>query len=95
MVIFNVIPLPVFDGDRMLKELINWIFGEKYRNLKKKRKERFVYRGKDTDCNLSEYHVESVDYVKIEYKDKTKEKSSEITLGKENYKLNKYNYKHY
>ncbi len=88
LVLFNTMPLPIFDGDRMLKEVINWIYGEKYQDLKKKKKDRFVYKEKDTECNLSEYHVENIEYVKIELKDKSEsKKKSEIILGKENYEL--------
>ncbi|MFX1493698.1 MAG: site-2 protease family protein [Promethearchaeota archaeon] len=88
LVLFNTMPLPIFDGDRMLKEVINWIYGEKYQDLKKKKKDRFVYKEKDTECNLSEYHVENIEYVKIELKDKSESKDkSEIILGEENYEL--------
>ncbi len=88
LVLFNTMPLPIFDGDRMVKEVINWIYGEKYQDLKKKKKDRFVYKEKDTECNLSEYHVENIEYVKIELKDKSELKEkSEIFLGKENYEL--------
>jgi len=88
LVLFNTMPLPIFDGDRMVKEVINWIYGEKYQDLKKKKKDRFVYKEKDTECNLSEYHVENIEYVKIELKDKSELKEkSEIILGKENYEL--------
>jgi membrane-associated protease RseP (regulator of RpoE activity) len=88
LVLFNTMPLVIFDGDRTVKELINWIFGEKYQDLKKKKKDRFVYKEKDTECNLSEYRVENIEYVKIELKDKSELKEkSDIILGKENYEL--------
>jgi hypothetical protein len=86
--LFNIVPLPVFDGDRMLKELIDWIFGKKFSGTVRKKKDRFIYKGKDTDCNLSEYHVEKVDTIKIYIKDKSdKRKSGEIILGDNNYEL--------
>ncbi|MFX1498734.1 MAG: site-2 protease family protein [Promethearchaeota archaeon] len=88
LVLFNVIPLPVFDGDRMLKELVDWIFGKNFSGVKRKRKDRFIYKGTDTDCNLSEYRVEKVDAIKVYLKDKSdKQKSKEIILGESNYEL--------
>ncbi|MFX1353898.1 MAG: site-2 protease family protein, partial [Promethearchaeota archaeon] len=86
--LFNIVPLPVFDGDRMLKELIDWIFGKKFSGTVRKKKDRFIYKGKDTDCNLSEYRVEKIDTIKIYIKDKSdKRKSGEIILGENNYEL--------
>ncbi|MFW9771040.1 MAG: site-2 protease family protein [Candidatus Thorarchaeota archaeon] len=86
--LFNIVPLPVFDGDRMLKELIDWIFGNQFSGVTKKRKDRFIYKGKDTDCNLSEYRVEKVDNIKVHLKDKSdKQRNGEIILGENNYEL--------
>lgn len=88
LVLFNVIPLPIFDGDRMLKELVDWTFGKKFSGERRKRKDRFIYKGKDTDCNLSEYRVEKIDTIKVHLKDKSeKQKSGEIILGENNYEL--------
>ena len=86
--IFNMMPIPGFDGDRIIREIIKWIFGEKYGFTKRKRTERFIYRGDDTDCHLREYHVEDVESIKIFLKGKTNDEGkSEILLGKNNYKL--------
>jgi membrane-associated protease RseP (regulator of RpoE activity) len=85
--LFNMMPLPIFDGDRFLKELIDWIFGEDYKS-KKKKTDRLVYKGTDTDCKLTEYRVENVEYVKILLKEDNKsDRNSEVLLGKENYEL--------
>lgn len=85
--LFNTTPIPVFDGDRNLKELINWIFGENYQS-KKKKKEKFIYKHDDTDCALSELRVEKVESIKILIKDNfSEDKTSEITLGNSNYEL--------
>jgi len=85
--LFNMMPLPIFDGDRFLKELIDWIFGEDYKS-KKKKTDRLVYKGTDTDCKLTEYRVENVEYVKILLKEDNKtDQNSEVLLGKENYEL--------
>jgi hypothetical protein len=85
--LFNMMPLPVFDGDRILKEFTNWIFGENY-SSKRKKKDRLIYKGTDTECKLTEYRVENIESVKILLKDAKKgDTNSEILLGKENYDL--------
>ncbi len=85
--LFNMMPLPIFDGDRFLKELIDWIFGEDYKS-KKKKIDRLIYKGTDTECKLTEYRVENVEYVKILLKEDNKsEQNGEVLLGKDNYEL--------
>ena len=85
--LFNMMPLPIFDGDRFLKELVNWIFGENYKS-KRKKKDRLIYKGIDTECKLTEYRVENIESVKILLKDSQKgDPNSEILLGKDNYEL--------
>ncbi|NVM19203.1 MAG: site-2 protease family protein [Candidatus Lokiarchaeota archaeon] len=85
--LFNMMPLPIFDGDRFLKVLVNWKFGENY-NSKRKKKDRLIYKGTDTECKLTEYRVEYVESVKILLKDAEKgDPNSEILLGKDNYEL--------
>ena len=87
LTLFNMMPLPIFDGDRFIKELIDWMFGEDYKS-KKKKTDRLVYKGTDTDCKLTEYRVENVEYVKILLKEDNKtDQNSEVLLGKENYEL--------
>jgi hypothetical protein len=82
-----MMPLPIFDGDRFLKELIDWIFGEDYKS-KKKKIDRLIYKGTDTECKLTEYRVENVEYVKILLKgDNKNNHNSEVLLGKDNYEL--------
>jgi len=86
--IFNMMPIPGFDGDRIVKEIIKWIFGEKYGKTKKKKTEKFIYRGDDTDCHLREYHVEDIESIKIHLKGKQYDNErNEIMLGENNYKL--------
>jgi membrane-associated protease RseP (regulator of RpoE activity) len=87
--LFNMMPLPIFDGDRFLKELIDWIFGEDYKSNKKKKKiDRLIYKGTDTECKLTEYRVENVEYVKILLKEDNKStQNGEVLLGKDNYEL--------
>ena len=85
--LFNMMPLPIFDGDRFLKELVNWKFGENYNSIRKK-KDRLIYKGTDTECKLTEYRVENVESVKILLKGAQKgDPKSEILLGKDNYEL--------
>jgi membrane-associated protease RseP (regulator of RpoE activity) len=85
--LFNMMPLPIFDGDRFLKELIDWIFGEDYKS-KKKKIDRLIYKGTDTECKLTEYRVENVEYVKILLKEDNKgTQNGEVLLGKDNYEL--------
>ncbi len=85
--LFNMMPLPIFDGDRLLKELIDWIFGEDYKS-KKKKIDRLIYKGTDTECKLTEYRVENVEYVKILLKeDNRSTQNGEVLLGKDNYEL--------
>ena len=82
LTIFNMMPLPIFDGDRMLKEALNSLMGRKY-TQKKTRREKFVYDLGELECKLSEYRVQEVKEVKITDKDK----DLEIILGKDNYEL--------
>jgi len=85
--LFNMMPLPIFDGDRFIKELIDWIFGKDYKSIKKKT-DRLIYKGTDTECKLTEYRVEHVEYVKILLKEDNKSnQNSEVLLGKDNYEL--------
>jgi len=85
--LFNMMPLPIFDGDRIVKEIINWIFGEDYKT-KRKKKDRLIYKGTDTECKLTEYRVENIEYVKILLKEDNKiNHNSEVLLGKDNYEL--------
>ncbi len=85
--LFNTLPLPVFDGDRMVKELINWGFGENYNSLKKKR-DKYLFKDDENEFELSEYRIEKIDSVKIIIEDpRIITEKSEIILPKEKYKL--------
>jgi len=89
--LFNMLPLPIFDGDRVVKELINWGVGEKYIKTKKK-KERILYKKGETDYPLSEYRVEKIDSIKIIMKDQSRtgkgiEGQSEILVSENKYSL--------
>ena len=85
--LFNMLPLPVFDGDRIVKELFNWGFGEDYKRTRKK-KEKVKFNKDDPYINLSEYRIEKVDSVKVIIEDKKNVRNqSEIILAEDKYNL--------
>lgn len=84
--LFNMLPLPIFDGDRMVKEFINSGIGEKYKSKKKKR-DKFIYKKKEKFYGLSEYRVEKIDSIKIYTQNQTRTEQSKIILGENNYDL--------
>jgi len=87
--ILNMLPLPVFDGDRMLKEVINWRIGEDFKEIKQK-KDRFLFEEGEKEYGLSEFRVKEVDSIKIilqERKIKGMGERSEIILSQNNYEL--------
>ena len=89
--IFNMLPLPIFDGDRVVKEFIRWGVGEKYIKTKKK-KERILYKKGENNYPLSEYRVEKIDSIKIIMKDPLRtgmgiEGQSEILVNENKYSL--------
>ena len=85
--LFNMLPLPIFDGDRMVKEMVNWGVGEDFKT-KKKKKDRFIYKKEDDFYGLSEYRIEEIESIKILLEDPQRSgKKSEIILGEKNYEL--------
>ena len=82
LTLFNMMPLPIFDGDRVLKELLNSVFTPKYSKMKTK-KDKFIYNSGDLECKLTEYRVEEIHEVKIT----DKANNAEVILGKDNYYL--------
>jgi membrane-associated protease RseP (regulator of RpoE activity) len=82
LTLFNMMPLPIFDGDRIIKEILNSLFGRKY-TIKKTRREKFVYDLGALECKLSEYRIEEIKEVKIT----DRGKDVEVILGKDNYEL--------
>ena len=84
---FNMLPLPIFDGDRVARELINWGIGEDYKSLKKK-KDKFIFKKDEKDYELSEYRVDKINSIEIVMDDESKfSNSSRITLAEDKYKL--------
>lgn len=87
--LFNSMPIPGFDGDRMIKELLGWRIGEEFKGKKKKR-DKFLYEEGELSYGLSEYRVEDIESVEIILFEKSMfkyEEKSHILLGKENYEL--------
>jgi membrane-associated protease RseP (regulator of RpoE activity) len=84
---FNMLPLPIFDGDRIVKELINWGIGEDYKSLKKK-KDKFIFKIDEKNYELSEYRVDKINSIEIIMDDESKfSNSSRITLAEDKYEL--------
>jgi membrane-associated protease RseP (regulator of RpoE activity) len=85
--LFNMLPLPIFDGFRVVKELVNWGIGEEYKT-KRKKKEKLMFKRKENNYGLSEYRVENVETVKIIMGSKSPyTERSEIIVNKNNYEL--------
>jgi len=85
--LFNMLPLPIFDGFRVVKELVNWGIGEDYKT-KRKKKEKLMFKRKENNYGLSEYRVENVETVKIIMGNKSPyTERSEIIVNKNNYEL--------
>ncbi|MFX1328965.1 MAG: site-2 protease family protein [Promethearchaeota archaeon] len=85
--IFNLLPLPVFDGDRIVKELINWGFGEDFKTLKTKT-DKSLFKKDVHQIQLSEYRVEKINSVKIVMENKFQSgEKNEIILAEDKYKL--------
>ena len=85
--LFNMLPLPIFDGDRMVKELINWGIGENYKSLKKK-KDKFYFKKEDKNYELSEYRVEKINSIEIIMKDPLRSiEPSTIRLSEDKYQI--------
>jgi membrane-associated protease RseP (regulator of RpoE activity) len=85
--LFNMLPLPIFDGDRLVKELINWGIGEDYKSVKTKN-ETLIFKTGENDYELSEYRVEKINSIKMIIEDESKlTQPSNIILAEENYEL--------
>ena len=86
--LFNMLPLPIFDGDRVVKEIINSAIGEEFKE-KKKKKENIYFELEQKEYALSEYRIEKIEKVKIILKEKsdTDATTSEIEIDKKYYHL--------
>ncbi|MHA1724158.1 MAG: site-2 protease family protein [Promethearchaeota archaeon] len=87
--IFNLVGLPIFDGDRMIKEIMNWLIGSKYKRIKKK-KDQLSYNKESNFYYLSEMRVSEIEYVKIFLPSRGSKKnrySDALILNKNYYRL--------
>ena len=87
--IFNMLPLPVFDGDRMLKEVIEWRIGEEYKE-KKKKTDKFLFEEGEKYYGLSEFRVEKIESIEITLRKKIGRSyvdTSKILLGEDTFDL--------
>jgi membrane-associated protease RseP (regulator of RpoE activity) len=85
--LFNALPLPVFDGDRMVKELINWGIGEDYKD-KRKKSVTFPFKKDEREYRFSEYRIEKVDSIKLKIKNpQNRAEESEVILAEDTYNL--------
>ncbi|MFX1386464.1 MAG: site-2 protease family protein [Promethearchaeota archaeon] len=85
--LFNMSPLPVFDGDRMVKELLDWGFGEEYITTRKKT-DKVKFNKDEKELQVSKYRVEKIDSVKILIENKMNVKDkTEIILAEDKYSL--------
>ncbi len=85
--LFNMLPLPIFDGDRLVKELINWGVGEDFKSIRKK-KDIFLLKDEEKSYELSEYRVQKISSIKIILEEESKYiNSSNIILAEEKYEL--------
>lgn len=78
--LFNMLPLPIFDGDRIVKEIINKIIGEKYDSTEKKTEE-FYYKREKKEYPLNQYRINKINSLKL------KSEEGEIIIGLDNYDL--------
>ncbi|MGV9199467.1 MAG: site-2 protease family protein, partial [Promethearchaeia archaeon] len=78
--LFNMLPLPIFDGDRVLKEVINWGIGEEYEGTKTK-KEKFLFEPDKKLYELSEYRVQGIKKAKLTIKSEDTSKQFRSSEG--------------
>jgi membrane-associated protease RseP (regulator of RpoE activity) len=57
--LFNMLPLPIFDGNRILQEIVHWIVGTKY-GKKAKKKIKLYFDPEESDYALMEYNVTKI-----------------------------------
>ncbi|MBN1213996.1 MAG: site-2 protease family protein [Candidatus Lokiarchaeota archaeon] len=87
LIMFNLLPLFITDGDRMVKELVNSKIGYDYKN-KKEKIEKFYLKKDEKDIDLSEYRIEKINSIKLTTIDiNNPNLKNEIILGENNYNL--------
>jgi len=78
--LFNMLPLPIFDGDRIIKEIINKIIGEKYDSTENKTEE-FYYKHEKKEYALNKYRINQINSLKL------KVDEGEIIISPDKYHL--------
>ncbi len=87
--LLNMLPMGITDGDRIVKELINWGIGEDY-SIKKKKTDLIYFNKEEKYYGLSEFRVEKINSIKIKMIPEKQIRTNvqdEIILGKDNYEL--------
>ncbi|MBN2154986.1 MAG: site-2 protease family protein [Candidatus Lokiarchaeota archaeon] len=57
--LFNMLPLPIFDGNRILREIVHWIIGTKLGKPKQK-KIKIFFDPEESDYQLMEYNITKI-----------------------------------
>jgi hypothetical protein len=63
--LFNMLPLPIFDGNRILRELVHWIVGTK-KGKKTQKKIRLYFDPEESDYHLMAYDIDITDILNVE-----------------------------
>ncbi|MHA1733850.1 MAG: site-2 protease family protein [Promethearchaeota archaeon] len=64
LTLFNMLPFPIFDGDRIVKEVLSGIFGTNYKK-QRKRDAQLVYKSSSTEYMFPDLEVEEVHSVVV------------------------------
>jgi hypothetical protein len=57
--LFNMLPLPIFDGNRILREIVHWIVGTKW-GAKTQKKIKIHFDPDESDYALMEYNITKI-----------------------------------
>ncbi|TFG14088.1 MAG: hypothetical protein EU535_04005 [Promethearchaeota archaeon] len=57
--LFNMLPLPIFDGNRILREIVYWIIGTKY-GKKAQKKIKLYFDPEESNYPLMEYNITKI-----------------------------------
>ncbi len=57
--LFNMLPLPIFDGNRILREIVHWIIGTKY-GKKAQKKIKLYFDPEESNYHLMEYNITKI-----------------------------------
>ncbi|MHA1451300.1 MAG: site-2 protease family protein [Promethearchaeota archaeon] len=57
--LFNMLPLPIFDGNRIMREIVHWIVGTKY-GKKAQKKVKLYFDPEESNYHLMEYNITKI-----------------------------------